>query len=113
MKNLLLIPIFNFSFLLFNCLAQQPGWEIIPSGTTQELNSIFFYDYEVGFAVGDSGTVIKSIDSGKTWQSLQTPTTFNLNDLYMFHRDTLVVVGNSGTIFFTPDGGSSWYSTML
>ena len=108
MKNFLQLLIINSTFLIINCYAQQPGWEIIPSGTTEELNSIFFYDYEVGFAVGNSGTVLKSIDSGKTWQTLQTPTTFNLNDLYMFHRDTILVVGDSGTMFFSDSGGISW-----
>jgi len=95
-------------WLVVNCFAQQPGWEIIPSGTNTQLNSVFFYDYEVGFACGDSGTVIKSIDSGKTWQTLPSPTTFNLNDVYMFHRDTVLVVGDSGTMFFSDSGGLSW-----
>jgi photosystem II stability/assembly factor-like uncharacterized protein len=108
MKYFYILLIFNFSFLLFNCFPQQPGWEIIPSGTTQELNSIFFYDYEVGFACGNSGTVIKSIDSGKTWQALQTPVTNDLNDLYMFHRDTILVVGDAGTMIFSDDGGATW-----
>jgi photosystem II stability/assembly factor-like uncharacterized protein len=108
MKKIITILILHYSFLIFNCLAQQPSWEIIPSGTTEEFNSIFFYDYEVGFACGNSGTVIKSIDSGKTWQTLQTPTTFDLNDLYMFHQDTVLVVGDSGTMYFTDDGGSTW-----
>jgi photosystem II stability/assembly factor-like uncharacterized protein len=108
MKSIIVISIFHFSFLIYNCFAQQSGWEIIPSGTTTELNSIFFYDYEVGFACGNSGTVVKSIDSGKTWQVLQPPTTYDLNDLYMFHRDTILVVGDSGTMYFSYDGGSTW-----
>jgi photosystem II stability/assembly factor-like uncharacterized protein len=109
MKKIITILILHYSFLIFNCLAQQPSWEIIPSGTTEELNSIFFYDYEVGFACGDSGTVIKSIDSGKTWQILQTPVTYDLNDLYMFHRDTIEIVGDGGTMLFSTDGGSYWW----
>ncbi|MDZ7622913.1 MAG: hypothetical protein U5J96_00475 [Ignavibacteriaceae bacterium] len=108
MKKIIAIAIFNFSFIIFNCFSQQPGWEIVPSGTTEELNSIFFYDYEVGFACGNSGTVIKSIDSGKTWQVLQPPTTYDLNDLYMFHRDTILVVGDSGTMYFSDSGGVTW-----
>ena len=109
MKKIIAGTIFNFSFLLFNCFAQRPGWEIIPSGTTEELNSIFFYDYEVGFACGNSGTVLKSIDSGKTWQSLQTPITNDLNDLFVFNDSTLCVVGDSGTIIFSVEGGNNWY----
>ncbi|MCU0415492.1 MAG: T9SS type A sorting domain-containing protein [Ignavibacteriaceae bacterium] len=124
MKKIIALTIFNFFsqrlirlwrtfficqiFLAINCLAQQPGWQVTPSQTTEELNSIFFYDYEVGFAVGDSGTVIKSIDSGKTWQVLQPPTTYDLNDLYMFHRDTILVVGDSGTMYFSDSGGVTW-----
>jgi len=109
MKKIIANTIFNFSFSLFNCFAQQPGWEIIPSGATEELNSIFFYDYEVGFACGNSGTVIKSIDSGKTWQSLQSPVTNDLNDLYVFNDSTLCVVGDSGTILFSVEGGNNWF----
>jgi photosystem II stability/assembly factor-like uncharacterized protein len=109
MKKIISLTIFNFSFLLFNCFAQQSGWEIVPSGTTEELNSIFFYDYEVGFACGNSGTVIKSIDSGKTWQTIQTPVTNDLNDLYVFNDSTLCVVGDSGTIIFSFEGGNNWY----
>lgn len=108
MKTIIAFIIIHFSFLIVNYFAQQPGWEVISSGTTTELSSIFFYDYEVGFAVGDSGTVLKSIDSGKTWQVLQPPTSFDLNDLYMFHRDTILVVGDSGTIYFSDSGGVTW-----
>jgi photosystem II stability/assembly factor-like uncharacterized protein len=109
MKTIIVLTIFHFSFLLFNCFPQQPGWEIIPSGTTEELNSIFFYDYEVGFAVGDSGTVIKSIDSGKTWQALQTPIINDLNDLYVFNDLTILAVGKAGNMIFSVNGGTSWF----
>jgi photosystem II stability/assembly factor-like uncharacterized protein len=109
MKNFLQLVIINYTLLIINCYAQQPGWEIVPSGTAQDLNSIFFYDYEIGFAVGDSGTVIKSIDSGKTWQASQTYVNEDLNDLYVFHPDSIIVVGNSGFILFSTDGGSSWF----
>jgi photosystem II stability/assembly factor-like uncharacterized protein len=108
MKKVIQIFIIHSSLFILNCFAQQPGWEIIPSGTTEELNSIFFYDYEVGFACGNAGTVLNSRDSGQNWQTVQTPTTFDLNDLYMFHQDTVLVVGDSGTMYFTDDGGSTW-----
>jgi photosystem II stability/assembly factor-like uncharacterized protein len=109
MKNFLQLLIINYTFLIINCYAQQSGWEIIPSGTTNNLNSIFFYENEIGFAVGDFGTVIKSIDSGKTWQNIQTPITNNLNDLYVFNDSTVCVVGDSGTILFSLDAGNNWY----
>jgi len=108
MKNFLMILILHSTLFILNCYSQ-PGWEIIPSGTTEELNSIFFCDYEVGFACGNSGSVIKSIDSGKTWQTIQTPVTNDLNDLYMFNDSTILAVGNAGNMIFSVDGGTSWY----
>jgi len=109
MKKFFILVILLSSALIINCFAQQLGWDIVPSGTTEELNSIFFYDYEVGFACGNSGTVIKSIDSGKTSQTLQTPVTNDLNDLFVFNDSTLCVVGDSGTIIFSLEGGYNWY----
>ena len=109
MKTISLFFILHSTLLTINCFSQQPGWEIIPSGTTVELKSIYFYDYEVGYAVGDSGIVLKSIDSGKTWQSVVTPVISNLNDIYLFHRDTIDIVGDDGTMLFSTDGGSYWW----
>ena len=111
MKTFCLLFIIHYALLILNCFPQQPGWEIIPSGTNNPLNSVFFYDYEIGFACGDSGTVIKSIDSGKTWQAISTPVTYNLNDLFVFNDSTLCVVGDFGTMLFSFDGGVNWYGS--
>ena len=111
MKTFCLLFIIHYALLILNCFPQQPGWEIIPSGTNNQLNSVFFYDYEVGFACGDSGIVIKSIDSGKTWQAIPTPVTYNLNDLFVFNDSTLCVVGDFGTMLFSFDGGVNWYGS--
>jgi len=111
MKTSCLLFIIHSALLIFNCFSQQPGWEIIPSGTNTPLNSIFFYDYEVGYACGDSGIVIKSIDSGKTWQTIPTPVTYNFNDLFVFNDSTLCLVGDFGTILFSFDGGVNWYGS--
>lgn len=109
MKKILAITLIHFSFSIFICFAQQPGWEIISSGTNTQLNSVFFYDYGVGFACGDSGLVIISIDSGKTWQTLQTPVITDFNDLFVFNDSTLIVVGDTGTTIFSLEGGDNWY----
>lgn len=107
MKKVLLYIYLIFSFFIFNSFPQS-SWEIISLGTNIELSSIYFSNYEVGYACGDSGIVIKSIDSGKTWQSLQTPTTHNLNDLFVLNENAFCVVGDQGTTLFSGNGGSSW-----
>ena len=113
MKICLLVVIHLSSILIFNCIAQQPGWEAISSGTTEELNSIYFYDYQTGYACGNSGVVVKSVDSGKTWQTLQSPVSNNLNDIFMFEQDCFIAVGDSAIGIGTWDGGDSLYVIQI
>jgi photosystem II stability/assembly factor-like uncharacterized protein len=112
MKNSLIKVTILYATFLINCLAQQTGWEVVQSGTNKNLNSIFFFDLQFGFACGDSGVVLKSLDSGKTWQSLPSPLTTNLNDCYMFDQNCFMAVGDSGNVIDTYDGGNTWYTWL-
>jgi photosystem II stability/assembly factor-like uncharacterized protein len=95
--------------LLQSYIFSQSGWQVVPSGTTNSLQSIHFADYDTGYVVGDVGTVLKSVDGGLIWQSLQTPVTKDLNDLFVFNGSTVLAVGDSGRMIFTIDGGAYWY----
>ena len=108
MKRIILIITIHFSLLVFNCFPQQPGWIQINSGTTEELNSVHFLNYEIGYACGNSGTITRSIDSGKTWQAVQIPISITLNDIFFFDQTNVLAVGNGGTIIRTTDGGTNW-----
>ena len=107
MKKILITVITLSAIIIVDSSAQIAGWEVVQSNTTVKLNSIYFYDHQFGFACGDSGVVLKSIDSGKTWQSLQSPLTTNLNDCFMFEQDCFLSVGDSGMGLVTWDGGDS------
>ena len=109
MKNSLITASILWATLITNCFSQNVGWEVVQSNTGVNLNSIFFYDHQFGFACGDSGIVLKSVDSGKTWQSLLSPVEINLNDCYMRAQDCFLSVGDSAFIISTYDDGSSWY----
>ncbi len=113
MKSYLLILIILTVFLRINLFAQNASWEIIPSGTNQNLNSIYFFNHHVGFACGESGVILKSIDSGKTWQSLQSPVVFDLYDCFMFEQECMLAVGDSASGIVTYDSGSTWYVWSL
>lgn len=45
--------------------------EIIQSNCQYDLNEIQFI-YNVGYIVGDNGTILKSIDQGMTWSDIST-----------------------------------------
>lgn len=72
------------------------------------LNSIYFSSDLIGYAVGWSGTVAKTIDGGYNW-IYQTPiTTRKLNDV-LFTNDSIGwAVGDSRTLIHTTDGGENW-----
>ena len=93
-------------------------WTTVNSGTAQNLNkmcvvAVFPRDYI--YAVGDSGTVIYSFDSGWTWSPKNFPVSVNLNDIECNLNDTnnIRVVGDGNTSYYTTNGGATWIDDSL
>ena len=61
-----------------------------------------------GYVVGDSGTILKTADSGKTWTHLGNGITNNLYSVFFIDANTGFVVGDEGHILKTFDGGLNW-----
>jgi RHS repeat-associated protein len=59
------------------------------------------------FAVGDDGTVIKTIDAGVTWQTLNSATASQLNAVALENTTTGIAVGNNGTALKITSSGIS------
>jgi photosystem II stability/assembly factor-like uncharacterized protein len=60
-----------------------------------------------GYAVGNSGTILKTYDLGESWNPQQSGTVVKLNDvqIYWWYKDTVFVVGDEGTILRSFSGG--------
>ncbi len=43
-------------------------WEIVRTGQTMPLHGLFFRDEKTGWAVGELGTILATVNGGKTWQ---------------------------------------------
>jgi photosystem II stability/assembly factor-like uncharacterized protein len=108
MKKIIAVAIFNFSLLIVNCFPQQPGWEIIPSGTTAELNSVHYISIYDLYICGEVFINVKSTDGGQTWQVNSFPVPVTLNDVFVVDQNVVVTVGNNGTILRTTDAGQNW-----
>ena len=62
----------------------------------------------IGYAVGDSGKIYKSVDGGKNWEKKQSGITTKLNSVYVFNDTKVIAVGDNGVIIKTTDGGNTW-----
>src|SRR4029079_1379661 len=102
----------HLSFLLvfFSSLTVFGQWSPVDSGTTSNLNGVILLDTGTGFAVGDTGTILKSTDAGATWTPLTSGTSNTLHGVYFLDLNQGVAVGDSGTILRTTDGGVTWQS---
>ncbi|MGD9634524.1 MAG: YCF48-related protein, partial [Pirellulales bacterium] len=43
-------------------------WKLVPTGQNAPLRAISFVDAEIGFAVGDLGTILCTTDGGRSWK---------------------------------------------
>jgi photosystem II stability/assembly factor-like uncharacterized protein len=85
----------------------QSGWawgNPSPQGNT--LNAISF-NGPLGYAVGDNGTALKTVDGGSTWSGLATGTAGELTRLQIVDANTVVVGSANGCILrISTDGGT-------
>lgn len=100
---------FLFSFISPLVCAQ---WSMQNQGATgKTLYSICFPDVNTGYAAGENGTLLKTIDAGATWVELSSGTNMYLESVYFINADTGIAVGASqdgGIILKTIDGGDTW-----
>jgi len=74
-----------------------------------ELKGVYFIDLNRGWAVGDGGTLLKTIDGGAEWVEVETEVEYNLNSIHFYGPKIGCTVGDVGTILHTTDGGENWH----
>jgi photosystem II stability/assembly factor-like uncharacterized protein len=67
-----------------------------------------FANDQIGLAVGEAGTIQRTIDGGVTWALQEAPTRKLLNDVAAIDDSHAWAVGAGGTILRTVDGGRNW-----
>jgi len=103
MKYILLLLVLNLSLSPF---AQ--NWQPLSSGTKNNLNSVYFVDANIGFAVGDYGTILKTNNGGIDWIAQSSTTRNKLTSVYFVNYNIGYAVGAAGTILKTSNGGNAW-----
>lgn len=94
--------------------AANSQWVKQPVTTTAGLRGLSVVDRKVIWASGTGGTVIKTIDAGKTWKVMTIPGADKLDfrDIEAFDANTAYILsignGDSSRIYKTTDGGATW-----
>src|SRR5918993_404975 len=99
---------------LFWAYPSPAGWVSQPSGTTARLRGLSVVDERVAWAGGSGGTVLRTVDRGKTWQRRVVPDAEGLDfrDIEAFDESTAYALaigaGELSRIYKTTDGGATW-----
>jgi photosystem II stability/assembly factor-like uncharacterized protein len=81
----LLFPVFGCCLLLAILplpANAQSGWALQRVGSLAWLHAVFFVDPNRGWVVGSRGTLLATIDGGKTWRAKSQPSPDVLRDIY-------------------------------
>jgi photosystem II stability/assembly factor-like uncharacterized protein len=73
------------------------------------LSSITFANTQCGWAVGDEGAILHTVDGGQTWKKQASGTDRWLFSVAFVNAQRGWAVGATGTILHTKDGGQVWH----
>lgn len=97
-------------FLLATAPALHAGewmWQHpLPQGNS--LWKTAFYNEAYGYAVGDYGTIMFSVDGGISWELQYEAITDNFRDIHVLTPTTAWIAGDNGMILHTTNGGMQW-----
>jgi photosystem II stability/assembly factor-like uncharacterized protein len=76
------------------------------SGTTENLNSVYFINDSNGFVVGNSGTILKTTNGGLNWTSQNVGSSVYLFSVFFTDQNTGYTAGPY--LLKTSDAGTTW-----
>ncbi len=91
-------------------------WNKGETGTRQLLYDVSMADATRGWAVGQSGTILRTVDGGLTWTrqaNNKVEEDTHLFAVQALDANTAWAVGEWGGRLFTDDGGTSWQDRSL
>jgi photosystem II stability/assembly factor-like uncharacterized protein len=106
-------------FISINSYAQV-FWNEVNSGVTVSLNSVSNVNAIVAWACGQTGTVIKTTNSGYNWINASIsgiPNTLNLVNVYAVDANLALSAGTFGIttayVYRTSNGGANWSQVFV
>lgn len=78
------------------------------SGTNQHLSSVYFSNENTGWAVGDSGTILKTRNGGSRWEIIENRINYNIKGVTFIDQNLGFIVGEKNVFYKSVDGGLTW-----
>jgi photosystem II stability/assembly factor-like uncharacterized protein len=117
----------GFDGMILHSIDGGVTWEKQNSGTTMDLQSVYFLNENLGWSVGWSGTILRTTDGGKNWKTIHggasvteigaTPSggasgtdfaSYSLSTVYFKDEKNGWACGFAGELISSNDGGLTW-----
>jgi photosystem II stability/assembly factor-like uncharacterized protein len=95
------------------------AWQLTPTGSTARLRGLSAVSARVAWASGSLGTVLRTVDGGRSWQQVGPPGTSALQfrDIEAFDAGHAAILsignGSDSRVYVTSDGGRHWALTFV
>ncbi|MBW6436142.1 oxidoreductase [Actinoplanes hulinensis] len=95
-----------------------PSWQLTDTGVTARFRGLAPVSGKVAWAAGSAGTVLRTVDGGRTWASVGPPEAAALQFRDIEAADArhavALTIGNGADsrIYATADGGATWTETF-
>jgi photosystem II stability/assembly factor-like uncharacterized protein len=96
----------------------KPSWQLSDTGSTARFRGLAPVSSRVAWVAGSAGTVLRTVDGGRSWASVGPPGTADLQfrDIEAFDATHAVALtigeGTDSRLYATGDGGRSWTETF-
>ena len=95
-----------------------PSWRLSDTGVTARFRGLAAVSATVAWVAGSAGTILRTVDGGRTWRSVGPPAAAELQfrDIEAVDRNHAVALtigeGEQSRVYVTADGGDSWAETF-
>jgi photosystem II stability/assembly factor-like uncharacterized protein len=96
----------------------KPSWALTDTGVTARFRGLAPVSAEVAWVAGSAGTILRTVDGGRSWRSVGPPeaAALQFRDIEAFDRDHAVALtigeGDQSRVYVTSNGGRSWMETF-
>jgi photosystem II stability/assembly factor-like uncharacterized protein len=98
----------------FTSVHPAPTWRLSETGVTARFRGLAPVSDKVAWVAGSAGTVLRTVDAGRTWQRVDPPgaAALQFRDIEAFDAEHAVALtigpGEESRLYRTADGGRSW-----